>query len=149
MSTKDPIHMKLYRIAFWYSRNRRNGASRIQALRDAWAMTRPGYLKLGTMSVSGIINVGGLSIRSKDGEPIIAQQTARPWDSAQSDIAARVDVLRPKLGDTLVVTYASRLSAEQRNAIKAQVELLVPDGVKAMVLDGGASLALVAAPAAE
>ena len=71
MSTKDPIHMKLYRIAFWYSRNRRNGASRIQALRDAWTVTRPGYWKLGTMAVSGSVIIGGLSIQmGKDSDPV-------------------------------------------------------------------------------
>lgn len=128
-TTKTPIHMRLYTLGFWYSRNRRNGQSRIQALRGAWAMLRPL-----SFNMSGAIVGGGFTISAP---------------SAQTDMAARIDVLRPKEGDTIALTYPGHLSAEQFKRIEEQVSPLVPDGVKAMVLDGGASLTHVAAPSAE
>ena len=51
------------------------------------------------------------------------------------DIEARIEVLRLKAGDTVVFQFPHRLTKEQHAHIRDSVTPLMPDGVKAMVVD--------------
>jgi hypothetical protein len=65
-----------------------------------------------------------------------------------NDIQSRIEVLRLAPGDTLVLHFQQHLTTAQREAIKQQAAPFAPDGVKVMVLDGGATITHVAAPVA-
>jgi len=50
-------------------------------------------------------------------------------------IEHRIEVLRPRAGDTIVVHIdANNLSVQQRDCIRAAVQPMLPAGVKAMVV---------------
>lgn len=51
-----------------------------------------------------------------------------------------IKVMHLQPGDTLVLKTDLALSVSQREAAMKQLELLVPEGVKAVVLDKGLSL---------
>lgn len=71
MSTSNPIHMRIYTFAWRYSRERRMGASRVAALRAAWAwVTTP--IKF----AAGAVTVGGLTIRALDGTTVVSTTRA-------------------------------------------------------------------------
>ncbi|TQK10235.1 hypothetical protein [Herbaspirillum sp. SJZ107] len=63
-----------------------------------------------------------------------------------NNISSRIEVLRPKTGDTIVVHIdADHLSIQQRDCIHAAVSPLLPVGVKAMVVARGVTLTHIAA----
>jgi len=71
MSTNNTvIHMRLYSLLFWYSSNRRNGQTRIQALRGAWAMANAKWtvsdvvIGNATIGATGTMNVDAAVISS-------------------------------------------------------------------------------------
>jgi hypothetical protein len=51
--------------------------------------------------------------------------------------AERVQIITAQPGDAVVVTHPGTLTQDQRTQIIAAVERRLPDGVIAMVLDGG------------
>lgn len=58
----------------------------------------------------------------------------------------RIEVLRPRAGDTIVVHIdANNLSIEQRDRIRAAVQPLLPAGVKAMIVARDVTLTHIAA----
>lgn len=61
------------------------------------------------------------------------------WSADRADevVAEGIRVLRASAGDSVVVTYPGTLTQDQRTQIIASVERRLPDGVIAMVLDGG------------
>lgn len=61
------------------------------------------------------------------------------WSADRADkiVAEGIRILRASAGDSVVVTYPGALTQDQRNQIIASVERRLPDGVVAMVLDGG------------
>jgi hypothetical protein len=64
----------------------------------------------------------------------------------QPSIADRIEVLRPKAGDMLVVQIDRPLTDDQRKSIKAMVGPHVPAGVALVVLDAAASVKHVVSP---
>ena len=67
-----------------------------------------------------------------------------------NDISSRIEVLRPKVGDTIVVHIdAPYLSREQCSSIRAAVLPLLPSGVKAMIVDRSVTLTHIAADDAD
>jgi hypothetical protein len=51
--------------------------------------------------------------------------------------AERVEIITASAGDAVVVTYPGQLTQDQRTQIIKSIERRLPDGVIAMVLDGG------------
>lgn len=51
-----------------------------------------------------------------------------------------IQVMHLQPGDTLVLKTDLTLNSNQREAATKQLELLVPNGVKAVILDSGLSL---------
>lgn len=51
--------------------------------------------------------------------------------------AERIEVITARPGDAVVVTYPNHLTQDQRTQIIKSVERRLPEGVIAMVLDGG------------
>lgn len=51
-------------------------------------------------------------------------------------------VLSAKTGDTIVISYPGTLTKVQREDIRDQVDEAIPDGIKVIVLDCGATAAL-------
>lgn len=63
-----------------------------------------------------------------------------------NDFPSRIDVLRPKAGDSIVAHIdANNLSIHQRECIRDAVRPLLPAGVKVMVVARGVTLTHIAA----
>ncbi|MCE3262634.1 MAG: hypothetical protein K0R43_1713 [Pseudoduganella sp.] len=52
----------------------------------------------------------------------------------------RMQVARIKPGDTLVLTYAGRLTSNQRDVLVRALKMSAPVDVKCLILDGGMEL---------
>lgn len=63
-----------------------------------------------------------------------------------AQIVDRIEVLRPKAGDMLLVEIDRPLTVQQRDFIRQMVSPHVPDGVKLVVLDVHVSVKHVMAP---
>ena len=63
------------------------------------------------------------------------------------DIEARIEVLRPKAGDTIVLTVPGRLTDRQRDQVRRAAAEWMPANVKVLVLDSGITMAHLVAPA--
>jgi hypothetical protein len=66
-----------------------------------------------------------------------------------SDIEARIEVLRPVAGDTIVLSVPGRVTAKQRDQIRCAAVGLLPAAVKVLVLDSGITMAHIVAPERE
>lgn len=64
------------------------------------------------------------------------------------DIEARIQVLSPKAGDAIAVSMERILTVEQREKLHEALKARLPEGVKTMILEGGATLAHVESPEA-
>lgn len=73
----------------------------------------------------------------------------RHLDGAMSEIQSRIDVLRPAAGDSIVLSVAGPLTADQREHICRACHASLPAGVKVLVLDSRISLMHIAAPVPE
>lgn len=61
---------------------------------------------------------------------------------------SEISKLEIKAGDFLVVKVKQRLSSEQVNRLKADLEGKLPAGIKVLVFEGDVGLSIVSAPAA-
>lgn len=66
-----------------------------------------------------------------------------------TDLEARIAVLTPKAGDSIVISHATHmLTKVQCEAIKSAAAAALPEGVKVLVLSGGLTMQHVVAPTA-
>lgn len=61
------------------------------------------------------------------------------WSADRVDrvVAEGIQVITASPGDSVVVTYPGMLTKEQRGQIVEAIERRLPDGVNAMLMDGG------------
>jgi hypothetical protein len=63
-----------------------------------------------------------------------------------SDVQARIEVLRPKPGDTIVLTIDGRLTKQQHDRVVELLASKIPAGVPVLVLDSSTSMAHIVSP---
>ncbi|MBK5204346.1 MAG: hypothetical protein JJD98_02745 [Polaromonas sp.] len=54
-----------------------------------------------------------------------------------------IEMVSVKLGDVVILTMNGHLSTDQRERLMSCVNDVLPDGVKALVLDGGVKMAVL------
>lgn len=65
-----------------------------------------------------------------------------------TDLKARIAILQPLAGDTIVITTPWPMTDEQRRAYQQEAANCLPEGVKVLVLCGGSTLMHIMAPGA-
>lgn len=68
-----------------------------------------------------------------------------PIKPAPEPTAERVQIITAKAGDIIVVTFQAVLNNEQRARMRDMFTANLPEGVKLMVLEGGATLSHILA----
>lgn len=63
-----------------------------------------------------------------------------------NDLRARIAILAPQAGDTIVITTPWPMTDEQRRAYQAEAANELPAGVKVLVLCGGSTMMHIMAP---
>jgi hypothetical protein len=62
------------------------------------------------------------------------------------ELKSHVAKIEIQPGDTLGIFYESHLSTDQREALLAALQRVIPSGAKCVILDGGAKVAVIKWP---